>query len=190
MSLKRTGSGWLHFMSSSGSDFSCNLYSSVIQKQDNLLGFVSKTAMWVELLCQWSACPPPVVLMLSELLSNSQKGSETACTGRQVCLVGVNSEILHKMDFTCACKTGRTDWCMFGFNKNLANKIKFHLHLPSFMHAFYCSLLGWSDGRNISLWCTKKNYINKLGICFSQNLNSDSVFRYKDDFFFFFKQMD
>lgn len=85
----------LHVKSGSCSGFSCSLYSSVIQTQDNLLGFVSKTAMWVELLCQCRACPPPVVLMLSELLSNSQKGSESACTGRQVCLC-VDSQILLK----------------------------------------------------------------------------------------------
>ncbi len=120
----------------------------VIQTQDNLWGFVSKTAMWVELLCQCRARPPPVVLMLSELLSNSQKGSESACTGRQVRLYvwivkfGINGFHL------CLQNWRSIDYCLFGFNKNLANIIYFHLHLPSSLHAFHYSLERWSDRRN------------------------------------------
>lgn len=57
-----------------------------LSSRRRIMCFVSKTAMWVELLCQCRARPPLVVLMFSELLPNSQKGSESACTGRQVCL--------------------------------------------------------------------------------------------------------
>lgn len=43
--LKREQNPLIDDNTVSGSGFSCNLYSSVIQTQDNLLGFVSKTAM-------------------------------------------------------------------------------------------------------------------------------------------------
>lgn len=65
------------------SGFSCNLY--FCQRQENVFGLVSETAMWVELPCQCRARPPPVVLMLSERCPILRK-DQLACTGRQVCL--------------------------------------------------------------------------------------------------------